>query len=1203
MKLKRKNSNNIMNTSYTKKKLVEKLVLFVFFFAVSLFVKAQSTVYFTNMVNPVSTGSYAATAVGTTGSFATNTLSWTGYDATTYPGYYLTSGSAGQVTVTFGTPVTLASCGSSNGNLIVKWGSTSNRPLNVSINGAANVQIDAVAVSADRSVVRTATYAIPSSITSISSIKLVSSGGGAVYIFSLDLQTCAAGPTLAVTGSPTAFTYVYGSGPSATQQISVSGQLLVAGSSVKVDAPTGFEVSLSSGSGYAPSVTIPNTAGGTLAATPVYVRLAAGLAVGPYSGNISISGGGASNSPTVAVTGTVTAPPSPTLSVTPLTLTGFNYQQGSGPSTTQTISVSGSALTAGQNVTVTVPSGYEVSLSSGSGFGPSVSITNTAGGTLSSTTVYVRLAAGLSQSVSVTGNITVSGGGAATSPTVALSGSVSAPPSAALGVSVTSLTGFSYIFGSGPSTNKTVDVTGTLLTAGVAVTVTATASYEVATSSTGPFSSSVSIPNTAGGTLVATTIYVRLKSGFSVSASYPGSLTVSGGGAASDATVSLSGAVLATPLPAPTVGTPSTATEDGFTANWSTVPNATGGYIVNVYQGTTLTKTVNVSGQTSTSTVINGLSSTTSYSYKVVAVGDGTNYSNSVESVASSTIMTLTATIVVDPACVITLYDSDFTDWDAVTASGTSSNAVSVNTRGGAGFVLTQDMTVNPTAGKLAIRIDSPTSHSERSLYLAPLNFLNGGSIIIYGKNTTSSSMGGIVGATAVTDVNTGTAVTIANVRSTDANGGVYALRFTLPAGAAANKVYEYKMRGEVYRIIVCTNAPATPYITTYPIPSKTLSTSAVVGGSSTVMNILVRGYNLTGDVSLSIVGADAGRFSLPVPSIAQASASTWKNVAIVYNPSVVVGVHNAQLKIESPGAATVYVNLVGLTTPTAGTTPVILANTNPLPFWTALIATTSNTINIAGINLTGNVTLAIEGSSQFTLSTTSIPKTDALAGSILTINYLGNITVTTDNATLVISSPGATTVRVPLIGYTLENRPVIKTINFLVSPSGSGVVSWAPAGNRFMVGTVLNVTATPEVNFKLDYWSDATGNKRLNRNIIVGDLSTITVFFVPGQQTPITDPTGALVAYLPTDITSTSFTASWSTVSDASSYTVNVYDANNTIVATFNTSSTTQSVTGLTPNTPYTYQVIANNTANDTSARVGPFNTLSVINPINCGE
>jgi hypothetical protein len=1157
------------------------------------------------MVSPVAAGSYSATAAGTTGAFTTNILSgWTGYDAATYPGYYLTSGSAGQVTVTFGTSISLASCGSSNGNIIVKWGSTSNRPLNVSLNGGANVQIDAVASSAERSVVRTATYAIPTSTASISSLRLVSSGGGAVYIFSLEVQTCAAGPTLSVTGNPTAFTYVYGSGPSNAQQISVSGQLLVAGSAININAPTGFEVSLASGSGYASSITIPNTSGGTLAATTVYVRLAAGLAVAPYSGNITISGGGASNSPTVAITGTVTAPPSPTLSVTPLSLTGFTYAQGSGPSTNQTISVSGSALTAGQNVTVTAPSGYEVSLSASTGFGSSVSIMNTAGGTLASTTVYVRLAAGLPQSTSVNGNIVISGGGAAGSPSVTLTGSVSAPPSAALGVSVTSVTGFSYIFGSGPSTTKMVDVSGTLLTAGVAVTVTATANYEIATSVSGPFSSSVTIPNTAGGTLAATTIYIRLKSNLAVGASYTGSLTVSGGGASSDANVSLIGSVLATPLPAPTVGTPNNPTEDGFTATWNAVPNATG-YIVNVYQGTTtsLVKTVNVSGQSSVSQVINGLSSSTNYSYKVIAVGDGTNYSNSVESAASSTIMTLTATVVVEPVCAITLYDSDFTDWDAVTASGTSSTAVSVTTRGGAGFMLTQDMTVNPIAGKLAVRIDAPTSHSERSLYLTPLNFLNGGSIIVYGKNTTSSSMNGIVGATAVTDVNTGAAVTIGTVRSTDANGGVYALRFTLPAGAAANKVYEYKMRGEVYRIIVCTNAPATPYITTYPIPSKTLSTSAEVGGSSTIMNLLVRGYNLTGDVTFSIVGTDAGRFSLPVTSISQASAGAWKNIAVEYNPSVVVGVHNAQLKIESPGAATVYVNLVGLTTPTSGTTPIILASTNPLPFWTALIATTSNTINIAGINLTGNVTLAIEGSSQFTLATTSIPKTDALAGSILTINYLGNITVTTDNATLVISSPGATTVRVPLIGYTLENRPVMKTINFFVSPSGSGVVSWTPSGNRFMVGTVLNVIATPEANYKLDYWSDATGNKRLNRSITVGDLSIITVFFVPGQQTPVNDPTGALVAYLPTDITTTSFTAQWSTVSDASSYTVNVYDANNTIVATFNTSNTSQSVTGLIPNTPYTYQVIANNTANDTSARVGPFNTLSVINPINCGE
>ena len=88
---------------------------------------------------------------------------------------------------------------------------------------------------------------------------------------------------------------------SSVSSFTVSGSNL--SSNVTVTAPTGFEVSLSSGSGYASSVAI--TASGTLASTTVYVRIAAS-ATGTPSGNIVVSAGATQN---VAVTGTVTHSP------------------------------------------------------------------------------------------------------------------------------------------------------------------------------------------------------------------------------------------------------------------------------------------------------------------------------------------------------------------------------------------------------------------------------------------------------------------------------------------------------------------------------------------------------------------------------------------------------------------------------------------------------------------------------------------------------------------------------------------------------------------------------------------------------------------------------------------------------------------------------------------------------------------------------
>ena len=93
-------------------------------------------------------------------------------------------------------------------------------------------------------------------------------------------------------------------------------------------------------------------------------------------------------------------------------------------------------------------------------------------------------------------------------------------------------------------------------------------------------------------------------------------------------------------LTSPIVGTASSISLTGFTANWTQVPDATG-YMVKVYSGATVVSTTNVSGQAAASVTISGLASGTSYTYIVTAIGDGINYSSSDPSVASPPFITL----------------------------------------------------------------------------------------------------------------------------------------------------------------------------------------------------------------------------------------------------------------------------------------------------------------------------------------------------------------------------------------------------------------------------------------------------------------------------------------------------------------------------------------------------------------------------------
>ena len=99
------------------------------------------------------------------------------------------------------------------------------------------------------------------------------------------------------------FTYLLGNGPSATQSFEVSGNSLN-GNDATITAPSNFEVSLNETSGFGATVTLTAFDG---TATIVWVRLASGLSVNTYSGNVLVAGGGAPEV-NVAVSGEVTIP-------------------------------------------------------------------------------------------------------------------------------------------------------------------------------------------------------------------------------------------------------------------------------------------------------------------------------------------------------------------------------------------------------------------------------------------------------------------------------------------------------------------------------------------------------------------------------------------------------------------------------------------------------------------------------------------------------------------------------------------------------------------------------------------------------------------------------------------------------------------------------------------------------------------------------
>ncbi len=222
------------------------------------------------------------------------------------------------------------------------------------------------------------------------------------------------GPIVVSTGS-LAFTTSAPGVPSAHQSYTVEGTNLLG--PVVASVGPAFEVSLTAGSGYTPSVTTPAPVGGVVPPTTIFVRYIPTSGTS-HAGVIDHASPGA---PSVSVTlsGDVVPPPVLQVSVPSLLFESAGIGK---PSAEDSYSVSGSFLTA--PVQINAPAHFEVSLTPGTGFTAALTLTPTAG-TLAPTDIYVRYlpTAPGGQSATLTHSST-----GATSVGIALHGSMIAPP-------------------------------------------------------------------------------------------------------------------------------------------------------------------------------------------------------------------------------------------------------------------------------------------------------------------------------------------------------------------------------------------------------------------------------------------------------------------------------------------------------------------------------------------------------------------------------------------------------------------------------------------------------------------------------------------------------------------------------------------------------------------------------------------------------
>lgn len=243
----------------------------------------------------------------------------------------------------------------------------------------------------------------------------------------------------------------------------------------------------------------------------------------------------------ISVTGSDISNLTPLITVTPTSLSGFQYYYGQGSSAAQTISVSGSNLI--NNIIVTAPNDYEISLNASGPYGSSLQLPPVGGSV--NTNIYVRLKSGLDVGNYNNQQIIFSSTGA-TDQIVLCNGNVLAIVPE-LTVAPSTLSGFTYVVGSGPSSENSFTVSGINLNDNIIISPPL--NYEISTG-TGqnfiPQNPIILVP--AGNSVPNTTIYVRLAAGLPTGTYNSETIVISTSGAANK-TVVCNGSVT---NPAPT---------------------------------------------------------------------------------------------------------------------------------------------------------------------------------------------------------------------------------------------------------------------------------------------------------------------------------------------------------------------------------------------------------------------------------------------------------------------------------------------------------------------------------------------------------------------------------------------------------------------------------------------------------------------------
>ncbi|MBQ9465591.1 MAG: S8 family serine peptidase [Muribaculaceae bacterium] len=195
--------------------------------------------------------------------------------------------------------------------------------------------------------------------------------------------------------------------------------------------------------------------------------------------------------------------------------------------------------------------------------------------------------------------------------------------------------------------------------------------------------------------------------------------------------------------------------------------------------------------------------------------------------------------------------------------------------------------------------------------------------------------------------------------------------------------------------------------------------------GETATKYITVTGSNLEAGVTLSL-NDPAGVFALSANSISMDDAEAGEDIAVTFTPLAATA-YSATLTISSDGADDVVVALSGSG---KAVVPTLEANKVFMHFTRIVAGTVDHKrFAVSGHYLTGDVTLTTSGE-NFSVEPTTISAADAMAGDVeILVTYYPAATGS-HNDNIVITSPGAQSVTIPLSGQASYYPPTMQPVD-----------------------------------------------------------------------------------------------------------------------------------------------------------------------------